>query len=299
MFNHFVWKLFVGLCFALPFGLAGTLATQAHPTQQTTAAGECQDCHQIIREHWQASAHGQALSNTQFQNAWEAQGKPQSCLTCHTTGFAAATGTFEQEGVSCTACHNPAPADHPNEIMPTDVSSRMCGTCHLDTYAEWKTSTHGTENLACAKCHDPHSTSLKRETSQALCQACHKEEVHFFGATAHAEAGLLCTGCHLQISGSTLGEGHGQRTHTFTVDISTCGQCHEQAMHFPAIEALPTEKAEDTCEAPAEAGLVGATPDPLSPVGFAAVAALTGMAFGMILAPWLESWYRRLNSLDK
>jgi hypothetical protein len=34
-------------------------------------------------------------------------------------------------------------------------------------------------------------------------------------------------------------------------------------------------------------------PEPVSPIGFAALAALLGLAGGMVLAPWLERWYQK------
>jgi len=41
------------------------------------------------------------------------------------------------------------------------------------------------------------------------------------------------------------------------------------------------------------------TPNPVSPFGFAVVAGLIGMTGGMILAPWLERWYRRIRRHDQ
>jgi hypothetical protein len=35
-------------------------------------------------------------------------------------------------------------------------------------------------------------------------------------------------------------------------------------------------------------------PDPISPMGFSAMAGVIGLAGGMVLAPWLERWYRRV-----
>jgi hypothetical protein len=43
-----------------------------------------------------------------------------------------------------------------------------------------------------------------------------------------------------------------------------------------------------------QAGLT-ATPMPVSPIGYAGLAALVGLAAGMVLAPWLEKWYRKLG----
>jgi hypothetical protein len=36
-------------------------------------------------------------------------------------------------------------------------------------------------------------------------------------------------------------------------------------------------------------------PDPVSPFGFAVLASLVGMGFGIVVAPWLEKWNRRIN----
>jgi hypothetical protein len=38
-----------------------------------------------------------------------------------------------------------------------------------------------------------------------------------------------------------------------------------------------------------------AEPDPVSPVGYAALVGVFGMAGGMILTPWLENFYRRFK----
>ncbi len=40
---------------------------------------------------------------------------------------------------------------------------------------------------------------------------------------------------------------------------------------------------------------VSAEPQPVSPVGFAIVAGLIGLAVGMVAAPWLEKVYRKVK----
>ena len=40
-------------------------------------------------------------------------------------------------------------------------------------------------------------------------------------------------------------------------------------------------------------------PDPVSPMGFSCLAGLIGLAGGMVLAPWLERWYRRTVKHDR
>jgi len=183
--------------------------------------------------------------------------------------------------------------------MPTDISSRMCGTCHLDTHAEWEGSVHGQEDLACVRCHSPHTTELRADGVQDLCQSCHNEEAHFFTYTAHADEGLLCSDCHLRVSDSELGDGHGQRVHEFAVDLETCAQCHDEGMHYPVQGAMDGQGGSTLEPEPvlsmASAVPLQAEPDPVSPFGFAVLASLVGMGFGMVIAPWLEKWNRRIK----
>jgi hypothetical protein len=39
-------------------------------------------------------------------------------------------------------------------------------------------------------------------------------------------------------------------------------------------------------------------PEPVSPVGFASLAGLIGLAFGVVLAPWLDRWHKRNDPGD-
>ena len=42
-----------------------------------------------------------------------------------------------------------------------------------------------------------------------------------------------------------------------------------------------------------------ATPQPVSPIGFALLAGLVGLAGGVVLAPWIERFQNRLDLRDK
>jgi predicted CXXCH cytochrome family protein len=295
MFRKLILRICISLGFALPLAFAFTAAGKSAPI--VTQTDECGSCHDIIRNHWSESGHGQAFDDPVFQQEWAAQGQPDACLSCHTSGFDITTGEWDAPGVTCTTCHYPTPGNHPEQIMPTDVSSRLCGNCHLDTYAEWSDSVHGQEDLACVRCHNPHTTSLKADDAQQLCAACHSDEVHFFSLTAHAEAGLLCTDCHLSVSDQTLGDGHGQRVHTFEVNMDSCSTCHEDAMHYPVDKTAAPAEAEPvtTMGLLPDTASLAEEPAPVSPAGFAVLAALLGAAFGLVLAPWIERWFRRLN----
>ncbi len=294
MLKRWLWRCLIGLCFALPAGFMAAAVAQAGSMIQEGPANECLDCHEIIQSYWAESAHGQAASDQAFNKAWQESGNSSECLSCHTTGYDPVTGSWEADGVTCTVCHSPASADHPEAVMPTDISSRLCGTCHLDTHAEWESSTHGKEELSCVRCHNPHTTKLKKSDTQEVCQACHNNEAHFFTYTGHAKEGLMCADCHLRVSDAQVGEGHGRRVHTFVVDINTCTECHGDNLHYPTGNEGQSAETHDIQMASTIGGsVVSVQPEPVSPVGFAIIAALVGMGSGIVLAPWLENQYRR------
>ncbi|HEX6384472.1 MAG TPA: hypothetical protein VF177_07365 [Anaerolineae bacterium] len=262
MLTTLIRRLVIGFCFAVPLGLLSASVSEASVPRQEPLATECQECHASTQSDWQNGAHGR---------------EDIACAVCHTVG---SNGT-----------------SHPEQIMQTDVSSRFCGTCHVGTFADLETSAHGQENLGCNRCHNPHTTDLKSGSVQETCQACHSDESHFFTYTAHAREGLLCTDCHLRVSDSPSGEGHSQRLHTFAVDLSTCNQCHNQEMHYPMPGQNAMVSAVDPISAgstlPAATTPVNPEPTPASPFNFALLAALLGMAFGLVGSPWLE---RRLQN---
>ncbi len=291
-------RTIIGYLVLLALLFMATLPVEAQDPTPVAGSAECEGCHEGLRAYWEASSHAQALSDPVFQQAWNEAGRKTECLACHTTGFDAATGTYAIEGVACTACHAPVVANHPDNFMPTDVSSRLCGNCHLDTYAEWEESRHGSEEMACGQCHNPHTTNLRASDTQQLCQTCHQEEGHFYAMTSHAQSGILCTECHLRImEGEPPGEGHGQRQHSFTVDLETCNHCHLMDMHAPTTDQasgqssmVMVETLGRTTTAPA-ADLSPELPM-LNPIMLMAPAGL-GLLFGVLLAPWMEQWNRR------
>src|SRR5665648_200766 len=86
--------------------------------QQGTTESRCGNCHSDYQNAWFTGAHGHASSDPVFAESWNSQGKPGACLVCHVTGYDPTTATWEQDGVSCEACHGPVVADHPKEPMP-------------------------------------------------------------------------------------------------------------------------------------------------------------------------------------
>lgn len=297
-----ITRLLIGLMFALPFGLVTTVWAQADApdTYAATPEMDCQSCHADFYETWEHSAHGQAMSDPEFEDAWHAQGNKSECLQCHTTGYDLRTNVYESKGITCEACHGPVAAGHPDEPMPSDRSAYLCGDCHIETLFEWQASSHREANLACVDCHGQHGTTIKAEDEAALCANCHRDRSSNFGHTAHSDEGLTCADCHLGPTSAQTGEGHAVRDHSFQVRLSTCNECHAYQMHDPSDVHLD-EFIEPELDAMASVEIAGvsADPEPVSPVYFALLSALIGMAFGLVISPWIERWYRRLTLENK
>ncbi|WP_420631539.1 multiheme c-type cytochrome [Candidatus Leptofilum sp.] len=296
-------RIIMGVTFALLLGIMTFAATKAQTDPEVYGSDDCGECHEAVTAQWENSVHGHASVVEGFLAAWAEANSPPECLSCHTTGFDPTTGTYEKEGVACETCHPSDPAEHPQKIMQTDISSRLCGQCHTDTFAEWETSVHGQEELTCARCHNPHSNALRVGSMQDTCRTCHKEETHFFTFTTHADEGLLCTDCHLAAKSEPLGNGHSQISHTFSIGSETCTACHNEEMHMPGgspNQAMGNEVMMEASILPADSvesqdNISTSQPSPSSPYNFAILAALIGMAFGLVGSPWLEKWQAKLR----
>ena len=284
-------RIFIGFCLALMAGLLVSTTVQAQTLEEEPDKNECVGCHEITQTHWEQSKHGQAFNNPAFQSAWREQNSPEECLACHTTENFAGTNLQETDSVSCSICHGPEIGNHPDEIMPTDISSELCGTCHLETHTEWETSGHAAEDLTCVRCHNAHTTELRTTAVNDLCQSCHNDAAHFYNDTVHAAEGLLCSDCHLRVSDTKMGDGHGQRNHTFTVDLETCTSCHNDEMHIPQPAAAVADEEVSAEPQPvlsmASMPIFQREPEPVGPMGFAILATLVGMGFGIVAAPWI------------
>ncbi len=290
-------------------------ATPISTVLSTGRTGNCASCHKDTHESWQEGAHGEARMLGTFQKEWEAQGQPGACLVCHTTGYNPTTGKWKEEGVACEACHSPIPVNHPTDKMPIDKSPELCGKCHSDTGFgpnNWQASTHSQRGMTCSVCHDPHATKMKlvagvrvtQPDASALCSNCHKDAMKNFPISKHARAEVTCVNCHLGFNAKDNSfEGiHKAPDHDFLPSLDTCVKCHTDQMHAPGeVVAVAAIKAEHLGGTPTPnptsvataIPLVSSEPPPVSPIGFAGVAGLLGLAGGMVLAPWLERAYSR------
>jgi predicted CXXCH cytochrome family protein len=306
-----VKRITVGMCCATVALMLTFAVGEASRAGQTGQDGpvrtDCLECHESVVVNWEQSRHGLAGSDPAFREAWEENGSPPECLSCHVTNYDPESGTWEEDGIACSVCHSQPAGPHPETVMPTDPSSRLCGSCHIETEAQWRVSAHGQGEMTCVRCHNPHTTSLKVGNMRDLCTTCHTDEGHFYAYTGHAQDGMLCTDCHLRVSGSPMGEGHGKRVHTFAVDLQTCNQCHGEGMHAPtddsaisatsvAFSNYPPANIRDLLGEESDVNDQPA-PAPVQPLNYLIVA-VVGVGFGAAVTPWAERVYRRLFRKD-
>lgn len=105
---------------------------------------ECADCHRNLVSRHEDSAHGSAPVS--FPDVTPEQFTAE-CAGCHVTGFDAASGEWEEDGVQCEACHGPgsnhitAVDDAGSSINDEEIAliratinpaidPQTCGQCH-------------------------------------------------------------------------------------------------------------------------------------------------------------------------
>ncbi|WKZ37152.1 MAG: cytochrome c3 family protein [Anaerolineales bacterium] len=309
-------RIVIALIFALVFAGVTLMVADAQegvnpPVREPAGQNDdaCAECHTDFQTQWMSGPHGQSGTSSAFLMDWEKQGKPGACLVCHATGFDPATATWEADGVSCSACHVDEGGDHPKTTITTDDSPELCGRCHSDTrfgWGEWEGSTHYARGMECTTCHDAHSASLKftvardgngfQDASQ-LCISCHREASMEFPYTKHHQQGVSCINCHVDHLQQAEYQPHTVPDHSFKASLNSCNTCHSEQMHASA-EAASTGETSVVANADVPVNVLVATavtpePTPVSPMGYAGLAGLLGLAGGIVLAPWLEKFYRR------
>jgi anti-sigma factor RsiW len=94
---------------------------------------------------------------------------------------------------------------------------------------------------------------------------------------------------------------HMMADHSFKASIATCSKCHSEQMHADgeaaatqnaAIAAVPTPTHEPAGSVVDQSPIISPEPAPVSPLGYAGITALIGIAAGMLLSPWLERGYK-------
>lgn len=312
--KRWLFRISMGVIVALPLMLVSVALAQS---DQGGGAGtapaattepqepECLSCHASFHAAWANGSHGPVISEV-FQTEWQAQGSPQACLSCHVT-----------DGVSCQTCHDPVSAGHPLAPASTNRSVERCESCHAQTDLGWQVSAHAQTGLTCVSCHDSHAVGqqMKGDVS-VMCANCHSSTDDNFAHAAHLPVGLTCAECHLRQPGDPLPAPHTVRDHSFDVKVTTCDSCHTSraqtmALNVPPAEppegplaqltpssadtAAPTMPAPTSAEVRSVAQRVNFSPipEPVSPLGFSVLSILIGFGVGIVVAPWMERWYRQ------
>ncbi|MBP7691123.1 MAG: hypothetical protein KA764_04370 [Anaerolineales bacterium] len=290
MFKSWLLRGVLGAAFALPMMLVSAALVQADDVQTVPTPApvgqplNCRECHDSFYTAVDGGQHGLAATLA-FQTAWEQQGSPEACLSCHAPA-----------GLQCDTCHL-ALADHPNSPASVDRSPERCGTCHQATELAWQVSQHGEQDMTCVDCHDAHATGqeMKGDASM-LCANCHQDSDSNFAHEAHLTVtGIACADCHLTPLGDPSANPHLMRDHSFNVKVATCNECHtSQALAGLIVVGAPTP-APTPVDPMASALDVQAstTPQPVSPVGYALLSIFVGFGVGIVVAPWVERRMRR------
>jgi hypothetical protein len=153
----------------LPGVASNALFRISGPAPHYAGWQNCIECHQPVYNTVTKTLHAQAFYVLKQFN----QQTNKTCLVCHTTGFAVATGftsaaaTPQLAGVQCESCHGVAANHAANPDDPTvtprvELAATVCGGCHTPTFNQWQTSAHSgvvqdfnsTNNIdSCGRCH--------------------------------------------------------------------------------------------------------------------------------------------------
>lgn len=136
----------------------------------TSGVESCAKCHKEIHEEWQESLHSQSMVSEAFIRESN-DFKFKECLTCHAPS---GLGDGENrpkardfklhEGVTCSSCHvvdnrtlGPIGSNAPHGVKhdKSFLTSKVCQSCHQQTYSEWDESKLQDEGLTCQACHMP------------------------------------------------------------------------------------------------------------------------------------------------
>jgi predicted CXXCH cytochrome family protein len=269
----------IALVFALLAAGVTLVVASAHEEERPVPQGfvqDCAACHKESQSNWENGAHGRS------------------------------------EVVKCETCHGAPSENHPKTSMPVNQSPELCIGCHSNSnfgVQDWKASKHQQLGIDCATCHDPHSTSLKTATdpaanhvndASALCTNCHTDHSTNFAFSIHSQQGVSCVDCHVNPAKKADGTTGTTTNHTFQADLASCNSCHADQMHSSTDAKSPAGtngSVEPTVEVAHAA--ITSEPEPVSPLGFSALAGLIGLSGGMVLAPWLERWYRRALKTER
>lgn len=166
---------------------------QGAPAAGATYLGEkaCVECHGQESLHFGDTLHAKIFRTNPKSNA-----EKQVCESCHGPGSLHAKNTKDKRLIiGFTKGWN----------TPVDVQNGQCLSCHTGgNRLHWPGSTHATNKLACADCHNPMEkvstgSLLARATINETCQNCHQQQRAEFKKRSHMpvpEGKMSCVDCH-------------------------------------------------------------------------------------------------------
>ncbi|HUV87832.1 MAG TPA: multiheme c-type cytochrome [bacterium] len=222
---------------------AAVLALVLNCGETTTGPGEaagyflgaeaCRQCHSTAYKDAIKTAHFNTFVDDpenpyDFVSIWKADGRPEYCLQCHTTGWDPGKGNHGADeveyrkgllGVQCEACHGPG-SEHVKgggdaAKITLSYDAGVCGACHTGdhnpTYGEWeesehadalnglKSSSHPQDN--CLECHSAdywydRTVTLASAQYGITCATCHFAHGSNFEHQLREEGERLCSLCH-------------------------------------------------------------------------------------------------------
>jgi hypothetical protein len=293
--------LAVGLLALAVSAFAVHPAAAGNPSQDPNVL-KCVECHSEVNNSWAKGPHARPLTCAQCHpqkvdpdklNHKMPLDKGVSCASCHTSGYNPKDGSWMTDGITCEACHNPIPADHPNQTMPIARTAQDCGRCHTTTYQEWKLSQHGKDGLQCNTCHNSHSTDLRSADAAKLCETCHQQppdnfihEKHTAITLAkHGKVALACPDCHLSQEMDPTGMANLLRDHSFRNNVAVCKTCHDGKTPLvgdtTAAAVEPKIVAQGT---PVAISGVTTTPGGLNTIQMIIIAVVAGGLVGLLIS---------------
>jgi hypothetical protein len=82
------------------------------------------------------------------------------------------------------------------EHHQTIPAGKTCSSCHQMTYAQWKGSPHGTNDVQCTVCHgEITAQSVAATPALSVCAPCHAEQVAHLKSDPFMK-GKTCVTCH-------------------------------------------------------------------------------------------------------
>lgn len=172
---------------------------------------ECEKCHAEVKREWEATAHGMAWVDPQFQAEWKKDGNLWLCVNCH-----APLGNQQPERVLGLADGDfRRPVTEPNPLYDEALRHEgiTCASCHIrDGFVVTGVAVRGTA---------PHASKTDaKELSHELCTRCHNAKADLtktlvctfdtgddWGSTELPGQKVSCLDCHMPYVGRVAMDG--------------------------------------------------------------------------------------------